>query len=130
MKLSKTMASVIRYFAWNAIVIGGLVLATVFNVKAVISILEVFFALEALLYIFFCFSGDKVLKKLAEANNAFKVYKIPFEMLFVALAFYLKHYFIGICMSATFFAYIFLFASTAQYRGIETKEESTVEKSS
>ena len=109
--------NLIRYFAWNALLIGSLVLSTVFKFDTGITVLGVFFGFEASMYLLTCFNNEEGLKKIAgKTQETFKIYKIPFEVAFICLAFYLKHYFIGICMFATFWAWIYLFAATAKYR--------------
>ena len=106
------MEGVIKYFAWNAMLVGTLVLSSVFRFDVMITILGWYFGIEAGIYFIVALISSDCKKEFFEKNkDQFKVYKCFFEPIYIIIAFYLGHSYIGICMAITFFGYVFLLAS-------------------
>jgi hypothetical protein len=106
------MEGVIKYFAWNAMLVGTLVLSSVFKFDVMITILGWYFGIEAAIYFIAALISPAGKKELFEKNkDQFKIYKCFFEPLYVIIAFCLGHNYIAICMAVTFFGYIYLLAS-------------------
>jgi hypothetical protein len=108
--------------------IGTLVLSSIFKFDIMITLLGVYFGIEAFIYfllvIFFSIMDKKSFY--TKSGELFKGYTFLFEPIFVAVAFYLEHYFMGICMTISLFGFLFLFAGYKEY--LSNKEGSDEDK--
>lgn len=109
------MEGIIKYFAWNAMLVGTLILSSVFHFDVMIVILGWYFGIEAGFYFIAALILPAGKKEFFEKNkDQFKIYKCFFEPFYVGIAFYLGHNYIAICMAITFFGYVYLLASMKQ----------------
>jgi hypothetical protein len=118
------MEKIVKYFAWNAIVVGTLVLSSVFNWHTGIVLCGIFFGIEAATYfIAAMFPEEKLSDLFPKINYSFRAWRLPFEALWIGLAFYLDHPIIGICMTITLFGFILLWAKCVSFeKSGKTKE--------
>lgn len=114
------MNKVMKYLSWNAMIIGSLVLASVFNIKAFIVVLTVFFSIEALTCATIVFTWDQQKDDTKAKLNGLignRFWTIPFEIGFAYLAFYLNHSYIGTCMVITLSAYVYILFALMEWNG-------------
>lgn len=111
------MTTIIKYVAWNAMIIGALILSTIFNFNGMLFLLSIFFAFESFIYALTVFlqSNESIKTIILKSKDNLKVWKVPFEVIFVIIAFYLNQKFIGMCMMITLFAYIYLVALVKEW---------------
>lgn len=104
----------LKYFIWNTAIIGTLILSSIYDFQAMINILGVFFGGEAAMYFLVVtkvISGGK--ERLEWLQKLKFDWKVPLiELIWVCIAFYFKHPFIGICMFVTTFLYAYLLVET------------------
>ena len=114
------MIRALRYFAWNGVTMGTLILSSVFNWHFGIVLCGIFFGFEASMMFIVNMYPEKTLgelwTKLEDASAWTGMwYKIPSEVLFIMVAFYLKHNYIGIAMVITFFCWLYLWARKIEH---------------
>jgi len=110
------MGKVIRYFAWNAMTVGTFILSSIFHWHTGIVLCGIYFGIEAACYFLInLFPVDKLDDLWPKLDRAFKAYTVPFELLWIALAFYLGHNVIGVCMVITFAGYVELWVKKDDY---------------
>ena len=109
------MEGVIKYFAWNAMLVGALILSSVFKFDVMITILGWYFGIEAAIYFIAALISPAGKREFFEKNkDQFKIYKCFFEPVYITIAFLLCHNYIAICMTVTFFGYVYLLANMKQ----------------
>lgn len=123
------MDKVARYIAWNMMMTGSLVLASIFKLNALITILSVFFVFEALVNaVAILFIRDKkivdLLKKM-HTDGAFKLYKVLMEPVYIIVAFTLGYPAIGACMFFTACAYCYQWATIVGLMKEEGKSDTS-----
>lgn len=98
-----------KYFAWNAMVVGTLVLSSIFKFDIMITILGWFFGIEAAVYFAAVLISNKEQDKFANRNkHKLETYKCFFEPIYIFVAFWLGHNYIAICMFVSFLGYVYL----------------------
>lgn len=109
------MDKLIRYFAWNAMLVGSLILATIFNINTIVKVLTVFFAFESCMYaVVVIFAQSKIMEDgifKMYSRGAFAAYKLALEPVYIFTAFALGHKAISVCMFITMCAYIYTWAT-------------------
>jgi len=93
---------VLKYLTWNATITGSLILASIYNANAIITVLGIWFTIEALMTFLVSMlpiNYDKV------QEHMFRWWKFPIEVVLLMIPFYLGHEKIGIAAFITLFSY-------------------------
>lgn len=108
--MKNTQKEFLQYAAWNGMVVGALILSTIFKLSIMQVVVAWFFGLEAVFYVLFCASENLRKELYAKTPSLRKFYKLFTEVLFIGIAFLLKQYFVASCMIITYFGYVYLYA--------------------
>ncbi len=105
-----TLISVMKYVAWNAMVVGTVTLATVYNVEPILAIANWFFGIEAALYLITVFlsTNDDFWESMLKKPETLEPWKAAVEPIWIVYMFNLGHVFNGVCMAFTALAYTYV----------------------
>ena len=111
------MIALAKYFLWNGVLMGTIILSTVFKLEFMLTIMTWLIGIETFFYIVACGSGDETKRTIfAKAKDGFKPWKVPFEVIYMAVVFGLGHPIIGTFMFVSCGCYVYLLLCKHQFR--------------